>query len=90
MLGWIHADDGELAWSTRMMKRWLLLTGIICVSVPVRADVKLPAIFGNEMVIQRETKAPVWGWADPGEKVTVTGSWGQRRKRLPMTTVGGP
>jgi sialate O-acetylesterase len=82
MLGWIHAEDGELAWSTRMMKRWLLLTGIICVSVPVRADVKLPAIFGNEMVIQRETKAPVWGWADPGEKVTVTGSWGAKAETV--------
>ena len=35
------------------------------------------AFIGNEMVIQRETDAPVWGWADPGEKVTVTGSWGK-------------
>lgn len=36
-----------------------------------RADVKMPAIFGDHMVLQRERKAPVWGSADPGEKVTV-------------------
>jgi len=37
-----------------------------------RADVRLPAIFGSHMVLQQDTKIPVWGWADPGEAVTVT------------------
>jgi len=41
-------------------------------------DIQLPRIFGNEMVIQRDTKAPVWGWADAGEKIIVTGSWGEK------------
>ena len=36
------------------------------------ADVKLPAVFGDHMVLQRDAALPVWGWADPGEKVTVT------------------
>ena len=36
-----------------------------------RADVKLPAIFGNHMVLQREQKVPVWGWADEDELVIV-------------------
>ena len=36
------------------------------------ADVKLPAIFGDHMVLQQEMKVPVWGSADAGEKVTVT------------------
>ena len=39
---------------------------------PLLAELKLPAIFGDHMVFQREAKAPVWGWADPGEKVTIT------------------
>jgi sialate O-acetylesterase len=38
----------------------------------VRAEVKLPAIFSDHMVLQREMKVPIWGWADPGENVTVT------------------
>ncbi|MCE0483901.1 MAG: sialate O-acetylesterase [Methylacidiphilales bacterium] len=45
----------------------LLLSG-----VPVlRADVKMPAIFGDHMVLQQDSKIPVWGWAAPGEKVNV-------------------
>ena len=38
----------------------------------VRADVKLPSIFSNSMVLQCELPVPVWGWAEPGEKVTVS------------------
>jgi len=36
------------------------------------ADVKLPAIIGNNMVVQAGKTVPVWGTADAGEKVTVT------------------
>jgi sialate O-acetylesterase len=39
---------------------------------PARADVKLPALFGDHMVLQRDQKDRVWGWAEPGEEVTVT------------------
>ncbi len=44
-----------------------LLTAIL-----THADVKLPAIFGDHMVLQRDTSVPVWGTAAPGESVTVT------------------
>jgi len=36
------------------------------------ADVKLPAIISDHMVLQKSAKVPIWGKADPGEKVTVT------------------
>ena len=35
-------------------------------------DVKMPAIFGDHMVLQQGINLPVWGTADAGEKVTVT------------------
>ncbi|EMI21833.1 sialic acid-specific 9-O-acetylesterase [Rhodopirellula maiorica SM1] len=35
------------------------------------ADVSLPAIFSDHMVLQQETEVPVWGWAEPGEEVKV-------------------
>jgi len=35
------------------------------------ADVKLPALFSDHMVLQRQMPLPVWGWADPGEPVVV-------------------
>ena len=46
----------------------------------VFADVSVNALFSDHMVIQRDTKIPVWGWADPHEKVEVTGSWGNSVK----------
>ncbi|MDA1053905.1 MAG: sialate O-acetylesterase [Planctomycetota bacterium] len=36
------------------------------------AEVRLASVFGDHMVLQQELAAPVWGWAEPGEKVTVT------------------
>ena len=48
----------------------LFLFFFICTGI-VYADVRLPAIFSDNMILQREMKVPVWGWADPGEKVVV-------------------
>ncbi|MDP4625964.1 MAG: hypothetical protein NWT08_12585 [Akkermansiaceae bacterium] len=39
---------------------------------------RVSGLFSDNMVLQRETEAPVWGWADPGEKVVVTGSWNKK------------
>ncbi len=51
----------------------LLLLGIGLVVVQLSyADVRLPNVFGSHMVLQRRKPVPVWGWADAGEKVTVT------------------
>ena len=36
-----------------------------------QADVKLPKVIGDHMVLQRDRPLPIWGWADPGEEVTV-------------------
>ena len=44
----------------------------LLVPIQVRADVKLPAVLSDHMVLQREMKLPIWGWADPGEQVTVS------------------
>jgi len=49
----------------------LLLTG----AGTVFADIKLPAIIGDNMVLQQGEKVAIWGWADPGEEVTVDVSW---------------
>lgn len=36
------------------------------------AEVRLADVFGSGMVLQRDAKVPVWGWADPGERITLT------------------
>ena len=42
------------------------------IAVQVRGDVKLPTVLGSHMVMQRDVPLTVWGWADAGEKVTVS------------------
>jgi sialate O-acetylesterase len=47
-------------------------SGVASQSTPANADVRLPALFTNNMVLQQGIECPVWGWADPGEEVTVS------------------
>ncbi len=49
----------------------LLTVATALTTASTRADVKLPAIFGDHMVLQRDQKIPVWGWADEDELVIV-------------------
>src|SRR3954447_1326499 len=54
------------------MKRFLLVAAFALWAAPLFADVRLPALFTNHMVLQQGQKNRVWGWADPGEDVIVT------------------
>lgn len=42
---------------------------------PLEAAIKLPAIFGDHMVLQQQTEAAIWGEASPGKTVKVETSW---------------
>ena len=52
--------------------RLLALASVLALASFSEADVKLPAIFSDHMVLQQGMPLPVWGWAAPGEEVTVT------------------
>jgi sialate O-acetylesterase len=49
-----------------------LLGLLMSLPLAVQAELKLPAIFGENMVWQSRKALPVWGWAAPGAAVTVT------------------
>lgn len=51
---------------------FLLLSAAMAFPSLAQAEVKIPAVIGSHMVLQREKPLPIWGWAAPGEKVTVT------------------
>ena len=69
-------------------------------SVAGMAQVVLPPFFNSNMVLQKGIELPVWGWASPGEKVTVTfeknvvktrtGKNGKWLVKLPKMEYGGP
>jgi sialate O-acetylesterase len=54
----------------RVFSKCLILLFIL--SANLYADVKMPPFFGDNMVLQRDIPLNVWGWADKGEKVTVS------------------
>ncbi len=47
---------------------------IICfswtVSFAAQAQIKLPAVIRDSMILQRNEKINIWGWASKGEKVS--------------------
>jgi sialate O-acetylesterase len=53
------------------MKLRQLFLCLLLVSVSAFGEVKLPKLISDGMVLQRNAKVKIWGWASSGEKVTV-------------------
>lgn len=49
-----------------------LLSALVLACGHTKAEVRLPALISDGMVLQRGEKVRIWGWADPGEAVEVT------------------
>ena len=83
------------------MKKTLMSIMLLC-TLGMNAKVKLLPIFSDNMVLQQQTDAPLWGEATPGKAVTVTTSWdgksyttnagddGKWMLRVPTPKAGGP
>ncbi len=86
------------------MRRWMyvVFAASLCIASPSRgwANVTLPSILNDHMVVQRDRPVHIWGWADPLEKVSVSfrgahvnttanamGAWSVY---LPASNAGGP
>jgi sialate O-acetylesterase len=41
----------------------------------LHAQLKLASLVGDNMVLQQQTDARLWGWAKAGDKITATTSW---------------
>lgn len=82
------------------MMKFLSMLVLLFFSMTVFADVRLPGIFSTNMVLQRNQPIPVWGWAAPGEKITVSfnkqtvktkaGKNGKWQIALQQEQAGGP
>jgi sialate O-acetylesterase len=53
------------------------ITTIIVILLTVNSfgQIRMPALFGDNMVLQQNSDAPVWGWGNPGSEIKVSGSW---------------
>lgn len=62
------------------MKRLLLiLTLAATVILSARAEIRLPVIMGDNMVLQQNTQARLWGWAERGGRIIITVSWNKEK-----------
>lgn len=80
---------------------FILLTLLLFQAVSF-AEIRLPSIISSNMVIQQNTSVPIWGWANPGEKINIKAGWlkrdtaiiandkGEWIVKLKSPTAGGP
>jgi sialate O-acetylesterase len=65
-----------------MMKKNLTTSGFLLIlflfTGVLKAEVKLPAVFGDHMVLQQQTDAAIWGTATAGKQVKVQTSWDKK------------
>ncbi len=91
------SNNQRSAWhplSVAMFLLFLLQTG------GIQAEITLPYILSDNMVLQRDIPVNIWGWANPGEKVTVavssqklsvrTDAKGEWKVTLTPLPAGGP
>lgn len=84
---------------SRIVFLFLMLVTFYCAAF---SQVRLPDVIADSMVLQRHADARIWGWASPGEQVTVRAGWtidkfetmadnnGEWSVVIPTTIAGGP
>ncbi len=55
----------------KLFKNLALGIALLCLNITAFSAVKLPALISDNMVLQQGRPAPIWGWADKGEMVTI-------------------
>ena len=55
----------------------LLLALLLITATVSFAQIKLPAFFGDHMVLQQNSNVSIWGTDKPNAKIKITGSWGK-------------
>ena len=53
---------------------FLALLGFLA-SFQMNAAIKLPALFSDNMMLQQQSSAPIWGWADKNQSLKIQTSW---------------
>jgi sialate O-acetylesterase len=62
----------------KIMQAFLSFLLVAIFVFPAGAEIKLPAVFSDNMVLQQQSQVTVWGWAKANSSVTVTCSWNKK------------
>ncbi len=66
----------------------LTILTLLMIHTGAIADVTLPAIFGNGMVLQQKEEVTIWGWAKAMEEVKVSTSWDGKETKVAASNQG--
>ncbi len=91
----------RIVWEKRLASAFLLfICFAFAANLPAHAQIKLPRLVRDSMVLQRDIKIPIWGWASENERVSVrfdgktyrstAGRDGKWMLQLPAMKAGGP
>ena len=71
------------------MKRFSLFACLIfaCYNTLI-AQPKLASLFTDNMVLQQQAEAGIWGWADKGRTIKITASWNKKTYKIKADTAG--
>ena len=64
------------------MKRLFIILALLAGSAIMKAEIRLPAVLGDNMVLQRNSEVNLWGWATPNKTVKVKASWNRKTYRV--------
>lgn len=72
------------------MNKYILLNLILVLMLrtDLFANISLPQIFSDNMVLQRNAEVKIWGWAKPGEEVTLSTSWNSEKLQNKASNAG--
>jgi sialate O-acetylesterase len=83
------------------MRKLFLFLALTC-SVVLHAEIKLPSVFGDNMILQQNSQAAIWGKAEPNTQITISTTWskakvdvfsdenGDWKARVKTPQAGGP
>src|SRR5690242_15480056 len=96
-----HSKNKKSEKNKKFQMRKLIVIGFcFMITSSVHAQITLPQIIRDSMILQRNAKINIWGWASKGEKVNVkfngktyrtkTGEDGKWKVQLSPMKAGGP
>ena len=70
------------------MRKISLLIVLVPAILTCKANVRLPSVLSSNMVLQQHSRVNLWGWCEPGEKITITTSWDHKADSVKGTRDG--
>ena len=57
------------------LKKITVFVAFICFLFSANAQIKLPSLVGDNMVLQQNSDVNLWGWSAPNEKISIQLGW---------------